>query len=173
MKTLYLLRHAKSAWDAPALPDHDRPLAGRGERAAPLVGRYLKEKGVLPDLVLCSTARRAQDTCALVLEAMGADQAPVERERRLYLCGAQVLLDRIREVRDEVSSLMLVAHNPDLHRLAWDLAGSGDPAAREALEEKFPTGACAILLFEGRSWREIAPATGRLLDFVRPRTLES
>lgn len=170
MKTLYILRHGKSSWDEPDLPDHDRPLAPRGRRAAALVGRHLKDKGVKLDLILCSTARRAVDTLHLVLDELGGD-VTVERERGLYLCGAKVLLERLRDTPDESQHLMLVAHNPDLHELATLMVGEGDEAARAAMAEKFPTGACAAVLFGVTRWRDLEPGSGRLIDYAQPRRL--
>lgn len=170
MKTLCLLRHAKSGWDNPSLPDHDRPLNERGIEAAGKVGRHLKELGIRPDLVLCSTARRAVDTLSLVLDGMGRG-VPVEHERDLYLCGERALLERIRAVPDGVGTLLLVAHNPDMHHLAQHLAGHGDPATRRAVAEKFPTGGCAILSFETDHWRGVGRGQGTLTAFVRPRLL--
>lgn len=170
MRTLYLLRHGKSAWDDPDLADHERPLAPRGRKAAQRIGSHLREQGVRLDLVLCSTARRAADTLDLVLAA--AECAPtIERERGLYLCGARVLLERLRDAPDDATHLMLVAHNPDLHDLATLLAGSGGDADLAALREKFPTAACAILHFETDRWRDLEPAGGRLAEFARPRAL--
>ena len=171
MKTLYLLRHAKSAWDDPGLDDHDRPLAPRGEKAAQKIGRYLKDHKAHIDLVLCSTATRAQDTCARVLAAMDAPDIPVEREFGLYLCGSHVLLERLRDAPDSAGSLMLIAHNPDLHELAQQLTGSGEDRHGKALAEKFPTAACAVLLFETMHWRDLDLGAGRLADFVLPRKL--
>jgi len=170
MKTLCLLRHAKSAWDDAGLSDHDRPLAPRGIVAAGLVGRYLKEHGVRPDLVLCSTARRAVETFELLTEAMG-DAPPAEYDEGLYLTGAPALLERIRTAPDSAGTLMLVAHNPDLHALGTRLAERDGSKRLRSLQEKFPTGACAILAFEAAHWRDVAPGTGRLVDFVLPRAL--
>lgn len=171
MKTLYLLRHAKSSWDDSSLGDHDRPLAPRGEKAARKVGQYLKEHKAHIDLVLCSTAARAVDTGRRVLTAMGATAVPVEHERGLYLCGHHVLLERLRDAPDSAASLMLIAHNPDLHELARQLTGSGGDDHRKALAEKFPTAACAVLLFETMHWRDLDLGAGRLANFVLPRKL--
>lgn len=171
MKALYLLRHGKSSWENPALDDHDRPLAPRGVEAGRRVGRHLKDRKARVDLALCSTAVRAEDTLRRVLAAMDVPDLPVEHERGLYLCGARVLLERLRAAPEPASSLMLVAHNPDLHDLARELTGSGDAEHRRALAEKFPTGACAVLLFEAARWRDLAPGAGRLADFIRPRKL--
>ncbi|MCG5242624.1 SixA phosphatase family protein [Azospirillum doebereinerae] len=175
MKTLFLLRHAKSAWDSPATGDHDRPLAPRGEKAATLVGRHLAAHHARVDLVLCSTALRAVETRKRVMAAMGPPFPPVEHERGLYLCGARTLLERLRDAPDTATGLMLIAHNPDLHELAEELAGGGhhdDPHRhRHALTEKFPTGACAVLVFQTMHWRDLDLGAGRLADFVQPRKL--
>lgn len=171
MKTLYLLRHAKSSRNDPSLADHDRPLALRGEKAAAQVGGYLKEQGARIDLVLSSTAVRAAETARRVLTAMDATETPVEHEHGLYLCGAHVLLERLRDAPDSATSLMLVAHNPDMEELAGMLVGSGDEKARRAMAEKFPTGACAVLLFETVRWSDLDLGAARLTDFILPRKL--
>ncbi|HYG85860.1 MAG TPA: histidine phosphatase family protein [Azospirillum sp.] len=170
MKTLCLLRHAKSSWDDPTIPDHDRPLAPRGVKAARLVGRHLEQQGIRPDLILCSTALRATKTLHLVLAELDV-QPPVETERGLYLCGAQALLTRLRKAPDSADTLMLLAHNPDIHDLGMSLAGHGDKEARHALRAKFPTGACAILVFDIAHWHEVERGEGRLTAFVQPRML--
>lgn len=171
MKTLFLLRHAKSAMGDPSVNDHDRPLAPRGEKAATLVGRHLAAHHARVDLVLCSTAVRAVETRKRVMAAMGAPFPPVEHERGLYLCGARTLLERLRDAPDTATGLMLIAHNPDLHDLAQELTGGGDHAQRHALEEKFPSGACAVLVFETMHWSDLDLGAGRLADFVQPRKL--
>lgn len=170
MKTLCLMRHAKSGWDLPMVADHDRPLARRGVEAAPRVGRHLKERGIRPDLVLCSTAKRATETLRLVLAELGT-RPPVETERGLYLCGAAALLDRLRKVPDSVKTLLAVGHNPDMHELAIALAGAGDAGTRRELRAKFPTGGCAVLAFDVGHWRDVASGNGHLIEFVRPREL--
>lgn len=168
MKLVHLLRHAKSSRDDPALPDHDRPLTGRGRNAADRVGRRMRERGLAPDLVLCSTARRAADTLAIARSAADAGW-PVERDRGLYLVGAPALLDRLRRVPDAVGSVLLVGHNPDLHDLARALAASGDREALADLERKFPTAALASIELDVASWREVAPGSGRLVGYDAPR----
>lgn len=171
MKTLYLLRHGKSAWDDSEAADHDRELAPRGVKAAAAVGRHLAKRGAMIDLALCSSARRTSDTLDLTIAEL--PRAPVvERERGLYLCGERVLLERIRDVPDGVRELMLVAHNPDLHALGQTLTVADDGEHRRAMAMKFPTGACAVIVFEDAArWRDAAPGLGRLDDFVLPRKL--
>ena len=112
MKRLYLLRHAKSSWKDTSLPDHDRPLSGRGRRAAKAIARHLREQDLEPQLVLCSTARRARETLERIQPALGA--ATVEFEHDLYAASADALLERLRRVPDTVASVMLIGHNPGL-----------------------------------------------------------
>src|SRR5262245_6241843 len=116
MKHLYLLRHAKSSWKDTSLPDHDRPLAGRGRRAAKAIAGHLREQGIEPELVLCSTARRARETLERIEPALGASALCLEDE--LYAAGAPALLERLRSVPDPVGSVMLIGHNPALEELA-------------------------------------------------------
>lgn len=165
MPTLLLLRHAKSAWDDPDLADHERPLNARGRRAAPAMGRRLREAGFAPDLVLCSSARRAQETWELAGRELDA-RPKVAVERGLYLCGAHALLARLRRLGSE-DCVLLVAHNPDLHELAGALAGSGAADELRALRAKLPTGGLAALAVE--DWRTLAPKAARLLFFATPR----
>ncbi|WP_158044556.1 SixA phosphatase family protein [Skermanella pratensis] len=173
MKTLYLLRHAKSAWNDPSIDDHDRPLAPRGARAATLIGRHLRAEGLRPDVILCSTARRAVDTLALVTAQLGTDrpQVPAQHEHGLYLSGEAALLDRLRRLPDDAATVLLVAHNPDLHNLAQDLAGDGDQADLRSLAAKFPTAALAVLTFPRDSWGDIGSRAGTLSRLILPKKL--
>jgi phosphohistidine phosphatase len=168
MKRLYLLRHAKSSWKDTALPDHDRPLSGRGRRAAKTIARHLRQRGIEPDLVLCSSARRARETLDRIESALTA--STVEVEDGLYAASAHALLERLRTVADTVESVMLIGHNPSLQELAIDLAGPS-PAADE-LAAKYPTAALATLEFRGASWRDLDHGGAELVEFVRPRELE-
>lgn len=158
-RRLLLLRHAKSSWDDPALADHDRPLAPRGQKAGKLVGRHLREQRIEVSLVLCSSARRARETLELV-------QPPgeVELEHGLYGASAEELLSRLREVPEEHETVMLVGHNPAIEELACRLAGF------DFAGDKYPTGALATFSFSG-PWRELAPGAAELESFVRPREL--
>jgi phosphohistidine phosphatase len=163
-KRLHLLRHAKSSWDDPGLTDHDRPLAPRGVRAATGIGRRLRETGVAPELILCSSARRARDTLAL-LELAGA----VSIEPALYGASSRALLERVRRVREELPSLMLIGHNPDMQSLATLLAA--ESPLRLELAMKFPTGALATLEHTG-AWSDLSWGCCELTEFMRPRDLE-
>jgi phosphohistidine phosphatase len=167
MKRLFLLRHAKSSWDDPGLADHDRPLAPRGERAAKVIARYLREERIAPDLVLCSSSRRTRETLDRIAPALG-DEVRVEIERELYAASADRLLERLRAVDDDVESVMLIGHNPGIEQLALSLAGDGEKLAD--VRRKYPTAALATLEFDGR-WSALEPGTARLADFVKPKQL--
>jgi phosphohistidine phosphatase len=160
-RRLLLLRHAKSSWDDPALPDHERPLSTRGRRAAKLMGEYLRREEVTISVVLCSSARRARETLDLV-----APPGEIRVEHELYGATADQLLERLREVPDEVEAVMLIGHNPAIQELGAELVGGANPLA----VEKFPTGALATLTFAG-PWRELEARRADLAAFVRPREL--
>ncbi|EDP66269.1 hypothetical protein BAL199_25019 [alpha proteobacterium BAL199] len=170
MLTLHLLRHAKSSWDDLGIRDHDRPLSDRGERAAVAMAAYLRQEGITPDLVLCSTARRTVDTLAALRSALPkAVRTKITRD--LYEVGSEALLDRLRGVSDEVGVLMVVGHNPGLEDLATRLAGDGsESGARKALNRKFPTGAVATLEADG-AWGALDWGGAKLTRFVTPKEL--
>src|SRR5262245_14360656 len=111
MKRLMLLRHAKSSRDNPRLQDFDRPLAKRGREAAPEIGRHMRKAGWLPDLVLCSAAKRTQETWALVQEVLG-HQVKTHFSDALYLAAPEHMLKEIRSVDSKIATLLIVAHNP-------------------------------------------------------------
>ena len=168
MKTLYVLRHAKSDWGDESLPDFDRPLNHRGRKAAKAVGHEMRDRGIRPELVIASPAIRAKETVEHVLEGLG-ENLRVREVRRIYEAGKGPLLEIVRDAPDDVDHLMIVGHNPGFQDFVVTLA---EPCAlREEVEEKFPTGALADLRFPVDRWSEIAPATGRLEDLIKPRDL--
>ena len=150
MKRLCLLRHAKSDRSDPAAADFDRGLSPRGREAAPAIGRYLRRQKLVPDFVLCSSARRARETWELAEHALQADI----------------------QVPETVGTALLVGHNPGFHVLALQLVGSGDAAARARLHAKYPTAALAVIDFEAPRWRDLAEGEGMLERFVAPRDLD-
>jgi phosphohistidine phosphatase len=168
MNRLFLLRHAKSSWKDSSLPDHDRPLAGRGKRASKAMAAHLHQHGIEPALVLCSSATRARQTLDRVAPGLGGSP-DVRIEPGLYEASAAGLLGRLQRVDGGVSSVMLVGHNPSIEQLALNLASRGP--ALEQLASKYPTGALAVLEFDG-AWSELEPDAARLVAFVRPRDLE-
>lgn len=169
-RVVYLFRHAKSSWADPTLDDFDRPLAGRGRRAAENMRRYLRLADVRPGLVLCSPAERARETLRSVQPVLGD---PVIRfESGLYLVGERVLMQRLHRVPDEVTSVMMIGHDPGFHDLARSLSGSGDPDASARLEVKFPTAGLATLVLKRDHWQDLEPGACELHSFVVPRQLE-
>ena len=168
MKRLYLLRHAKSSWKDARLADHDRPLAGRGRRASKAIARQLHDRGIEPELVLCSTARRARETLDRIAPALGTPDVAIEPD--LYIADAHALLERLRSVPDAIESVMLIGHNPAMHELAIDLARPS-PTASE-LADGYPTAALAVLTVTASTWRRLGHGTADLVELVRPRDLE-
>jgi phosphohistidine phosphatase len=167
VKTLLVLRHAKSSWDEASLDDHDRPLAPRGRKALPLLARHLQHRVTPPELVLCSSAERARETLAGVARALGGPR--VEIEGALYMAGADSLLDRLRSLPADTGVVMLVGHNPGLQSLVLALASEGD--ALGEVRAKFATGALATIELDVDTWADVAPGTGRLTGLVTPRAL--
>jgi phosphohistidine phosphatase len=164
-RRLLLMRHAKSSWDEPSLPDHERPLNGRGRRASRAIGAYLRSNDLIPELVLCSSATRARQTLA----ESGLEPREVRERDDLYGADEATLLAAVRDAPDAVSSLAVIAHDPGVHELATRLVGVSDGTDADHLRERFPTGAVAI--FEvGTPWVDV-PADVRLTSFVRPRDL--
>lgn len=169
-RQLYVLRHAKSSWDEPGLDDHDRPLAARGRDAANAMAAHVRAQGIRPELVICSSARRARETLDRV--------DPAGRrliEPAVYSASATDLLQRLRRVPDATGSVMVIGHNPTLQMLVLCLAGPGratlgEGSDLEGVRSKFPTGALATLGFDG-GWGELAPGRAELTGFVRPRQL--
>lgn len=157
MKTLLILRHAKSSWKAPDLDDHDRPLNKRGARDAPRVGRLLRERGWVPDLILCSTAARARATAALVAEAAGC-KGELRAMSELYLAEPEAYVDLVREVDDSAASVLVVGHNPGIEQLLHLVCDA---------DEDMPTAALARVVFAVPRWREVR--RGQLEEIWRPR----
>lgn len=170
-KRLILLRHAKSAWDNPSVADFERPLSSRGRKAAPVVGAWLARRGLVPGLVLCSSARRAAET--LDLASAGWQTKPTVRKlKTLYLAMPREMLKRVQTSGNEFASVMLVGHNPGIADLANWLTNDGDAGARGALSRKFPTGAVAVIDFDVEDWKDVDADTGRLIEFVTPKQIE-
>ena len=169
VKVLYLLRHAKSSWDDPALSDHKRPLAPRGRRAAARIAAHLDREGIRPALILCSSSRRTRQTLELVAAAL--PDVPAKVEADLYGAGEASLLRRAHRLPDSADSVMLVGHNPGLQDLALALAGGGDAQALARLRAKMPTAALATLAAPLTRWRDLRQGGAELVAFVVPREL--
>lgn len=170
MRRLMLLRHAKSHWSVGGQSDAERTLASRGRAVAPVVGRYMTQHGLRPDLALVSSARRTRETWDLIVSAFESPP-PVKFDPRLYDARAANSLAVIQQVPADVQTLLLVGHNPGMQQLAHLLAATGDLDARQALAEKFPTAALAVIDFPVDGWTDVRAGTGRLDRFVTPRAL--
>jgi phosphohistidine phosphatase len=166
VRTLYLLRHAKSSWENPTLLDRERPLAPRGRRDGKLIAEHARRAHVSPELVLCSSAARTRETLDLVRPALTSSSVMFEDE--LYGASSAGLLARLHLVPDEVESVLLIGHNPGLQQLAVDLASAGDELER--LAAKFPTAALATLALEA-PWSRVAAGDATLVDYVVPKQL--
>jgi phosphohistidine phosphatase len=168
MHTLYLLRHAKSSWRNPSLPDQARPLAKRGRRDAKRIAKHLVRIGIEPTLVLSSSAERTRETLELVRSGLGPTSR-VSLEAELYAASSPELLERIRSISEEVASVMLIGHNPGLQDLALFLASAG--AELERLTTKFPTAALATLTITKTPWRQLSRGDAVLAAYVVPKQL--
>jgi len=164
---LWLLRHAKSSWSDEGLRDEDRPLARRGEDAADRMRDYLDAEGIHPGLVLCSSARRARETLARVLPALGT-KLEVRIERGLYTFEADVLLDRLARISPDVRSAMLVGHNPAMQDLAIRITDRGGQL--RDLAQKYPTAGLAEVVSDG-AWDTVSERPGELVRFIVPKQL--
>jgi phosphohistidine phosphatase len=159
MKRLLLLRHAKSSWDDPSLDDFERPLNSRGRAAAPFMGQLIAARGLVPDVFISSTARRAAETARMAHEACGAER-PLIFDERIYDASAARLNVIVSEIADRHASAMLVGHNPGMEGLVRSLTGE---------IHAMPTAALAVIDLEIDAWEEVCSLRGRLADLVRPR----
>jgi phosphohistidine phosphatase len=165
-RTLLVVRHAKSDWDT-AAPDHERPLNARGRREAPQLGRLLKQAGLRPVQVVCSSATRAQQTWQLA-SSVWPEPPPVAVDERLYDASRSEVLAVINETDDDVSVLACVGHEPTSSALVSVLAGSAEPDAAATLAAGLKTACAAVLTFDGH-WSDLAPGAAHLVRVVSPR----
>jgi len=168
VKTLGLLRHAKSDWDDISLRDFDRGLNDRGRRGAAVMGGHIREHGVAWDLLLASPAERVRRT----LDATRL-HIPTEWDEHVYLADSDALIERLRGVAGDPAAVLVAGHNPGLQELIFDLV----PAEREnalfsAVAEKFPTATFAVLELAIARWADCAPGCGTLVHLARPRDLD-
>lgn len=168
-RELLLMRHAKSDWASGAPGDFDRPLAARGRRDAPRMGRWLAREGLLPDHVVSSPAARARETVLAVLDELPGPALPVHWEPRIYEAGYAVLLGVLGEIPIEPRRVLFVGHNPGLEDLLCHLAGGAFPSGAKA-DKLLPTGALACLDMPC-DWRSLAPGSARCRRVMRPKDL--
>jgi len=161
MKTLLLLRHAKSSWDDSSLRDFERPLAGRGKRDAPRIGKAFRKRGPLPDLIVSSPAARAKATVEAVIKAAKL-VIEAQFDEALYGASSAELMKLIRRLPDNSSCAMLVGHNPGFEDLLGRLSGS---------RERMPTAALACIEFQIDNWDGIEDGKGKLAWLLTPKQL--
>lgn len=169
MKTLILMRHAKSSWDHPALGDHQRPLNARGRRDGPVLARWLVTEDCAPDVVITSDAQRAVETW----ETMAADIPLAQASLRadLYHAAPDAILRVVRQAPD-CETLLIIGHEPGISSAVERLARPSNDAAYRAALDHFPTGGMAILRFAG-IWSAAAPGLFRFENFVAPRAIQA
>jgi len=160
MKTLLIMRHAKSSWDNANMSDHDRPLNKRGRQDAPRMGRFLRQQALMPDLIITSTAERALATAEAVALA-GDYEGEIKVTRGFYHAGPETCLEALGAVPDEYERVMVVGHNPGMEELIEQLTGHA---------ERFTTGNVAHVQLPIHRWQELSDETqGELIDLWRPR----
>jgi phosphohistidine phosphatase len=164
VKTVLLFRHAKSDWDAEYRVDHERPLAKRGRKAAVLIGKFLAAAGETPNLVISSSAKRAQDTARRAVEK-GGWGCHIVIEPRLYGASEEGILETLRGVSESVETVLLVGHEPMWSIFAGALVGGADI--------RFPTGAVIRIDLAVDDWDSVRPASGTLVWMVTPRQIEA
>lgn len=161
MKTLILVRHAKSSWNEPGLADRDRVLNDRGRRNAPEMGRRLAKHDLKPDVILCSPAVRALTTAQLMAEELDYRRADIRVDDRLYASEADELVEVVRELGDGPERVMVIGHNPEMTDLAQRFSGTID---------HMPTCAVAVFSFDIASWRALGLHEARSSTFHTPKS---
>jgi len=164
VKRLYIIRHAKSSWDDPLLDDFARPLNERGKRDAPRMGKRLKEKKIVADLMLTSPARRALATCKRIAEVLGYGEDKIKTERNLYHASEAQMLEVVQGIKDKHDVVMIFGHNPGLTAFVNELG--------KQLFDNVPTCGIAAYEFDVTSWKEITFGKGKLLFFDYPKSKE-
>lgn len=156
-----MIRHAKSGWEDPSLADRDRPLNARGKRDAPFMGSLLRFRGLAPDRIVSSPARRAQKTARLIANEVGYDKDAIGIEETIYLGGARAILELVQNLGDEYERAYLVGHNPDLSEAASRLTGENLGG--------IPTCGIVAIEFSVDSWAHVMEGAGRLKFFEYPK----
>lgn len=164
MKTLYINRHAKSSWANMGMADFDRPLNNRGENDAPMMGKRLKEKGVIPDHILSSPANRAISTARTIATEIGYLLENIKEDRNLYHASDVSILEIIKQQDDENDSLIIFGHNPGFTDLASILSGRWF--------DNIPTCGIVALKFKVSKWNEISAGNGEISFFDYPKNIK-
>ena len=172
MRTLMLLRHAKAVPADGQIRDQDRPLASRGQKDAPKIGAYMARHQLQPDHAIVSPSKRTRETWELMAPALGK-RTRATYEERLFDASPQAILNVIQQTGTACTTLLVIGHNPSLHRVAVGLIATGDLDAREQLRENLPTSGLVIIEFPFDDWRKLHTQAGRLSHFVTPNLLKA
>jgi phosphohistidine phosphatase len=167
MKQILLLRHAKSSWKDETLDDYDRPLAKRGLRDAPMMGKFIKKSGHNPDQIFCSSAQRAKETCELVLNGMKADTEIITWNKDLYYGSETSYLEAIRSAKESSDRIMLVGHNPKIENTVGTLIATGGVA-----NLRMPTAALVCVSTFATSWDRVNWGSCQLTWMMIPKALK-
>jgi phosphohistidine phosphatase len=167
MKYILLLRHAKSSWSDPGLDDFDRPLAGRGLKDAPRMGKYIRKIGYKPDYIVSSPAERAKQTTEMVVDAMKMDESVINWDDDLYFESARKYIEAINGAPDSAEKVMIVGHNPLMEATATALSGG-----RESTAFRIPTAGLVCLESYAVSWNDINPGTCQVKWMMIPKVLK-
>ena len=170
MKTIFLLRHAKSSWQNHNLDDFDRPLSDRGIKACKKIGKYLKKKNISPDIVYCSTAVRAKQTWELVNRIVEKKEN-VLFKKNLYMSDLSNFIEIIKKTKKKFKSLMIVSHNPGIEYLALELSKDKNNEVYKKIYNKYPTGALVIIKYNIDKWNKVDLKKGSLYKFIKPKEL--
>lgn len=164
MKTLYLVRHAKSSWEDTMLSDHDRPLLGVGIKKTKRIINFLVEKGIKPDLLKSSSARRALNTAKLIAVGIDYPEDKIEVEENLYHASSQTIYHELYALPDDINSIMLFGHNPTFTYFANEFLNPGI--------ENLPTSGVVAITFETDKWEDLGVADFKTKFVVTPKMLK-
>jgi len=163
MKTLYVVRHAKSSWEDPLLDDFSRPLNERGKKDAPLMGKRLKDKKILPDLIFASSARRTLATAKRIAEVLGYAEDKIKIDPALYHASPRTILSAIKNVKDKIDILMIVGHNPGLTEFVNELMNQHF--------DNIPTCGIVACTIEIDAWKKIKMGMGKIIFYDYPKRI--
>ena len=169
MKTIFLLRHAKSSWDNSQLEDFDRPLSTRGEKSSIKIGKYIKNKNIIPDIVYCSSAKRAKKTWELINKVI-KKKNNIFFKKDLYMADSETFMSTIKKTKNSNKSIMIVSHNPGIESFCLELSKENNEYIND-IKTKYPTGSLAILKVNLKKWSEIRYESGIIYEFIKPRKL--
>ncbi|MCP4935920.1 MAG: histidine phosphatase family protein [bacterium] len=171
MLTLTMLRHAKSSWGDPLLRDKNRPLNARGKSQAQQMGEHLSQQRIDPNLIICSSAKRARQTLKQVSKKWQTDAQAVF-EDQLYLASSSTIVSLLEKYGNNADHIMIIGHNPGFHKLASSLADTGNANDLVNLSQRYPTGTLCVIKSNAKQWRNIDNEPGELASFTSPKSLK-